>query len=114
MTLLRSGMGTSVDGAPVDGFLVDLIAIPKLRADLERAWISEDRPEACLPSSRMIQPAESEGANAGGVAGEIRGPVFEAAGPRKETTLSACAPSNSVDDLEDPRIVATAGGAERT
>lgn len=84
------------------------------RADLKFVGIGVVRPGASLVSSGMIEPAEIEDVKAKGGVGEILGHFFDAEGRDIETTLSARTMSISLDDLEDTRVVAIAGGAEKT
>ncbi|PKP74020.1 MAG: DNA-binding transcriptional regulator [Alphaproteobacteria bacterium HGW-Alphaproteobacteria-6] len=84
------------------------------RSDLMIAGIGTAEPEAQLVSSQMIEPAEIREVKALGGIGEMLGHFFNAGGRAIETSLAARTLSLGLDALAGRRIVAIAGGAEKT
>jgi len=84
------------------------------QADLMIAGIGTAEPEAQLVSSQMIEPAEIQEVKSLGGVGEILGHFFNADGKPIETSLAARTLSLGLDALKDRRIVAIAGGTEKT
>ena len=84
------------------------------QADLMIAGIGTAEPEAQLVSSQMIEPAEIREVKSLGGVGEILGHFFNADGKPIETSLAARTLSLGLDALKDRRIVAIAGGTEKT
>ena len=84
------------------------------QADLLIAGIGTAEPEAQLVSSQMIEPAEIQEVKSLGGVGEILGHFFNADGKPIETSLAARTLSLGLDALKDRRIVAIAGGTEKT
>ena len=84
------------------------------QADLMIAGIGTAEPEAQLVSSQMIEPAEIQEVKSLGGVGEILGHFFNADGKPIETSLAARTLSLGLDALKGRRIVAIAGGTEKT
>ena len=84
------------------------------RSDLKFIGIGRVESDAALVSSRMVEPSEIRDVIAKGGVGEMLGHFFDASGASVETTLSARTMSIGLDALEGNRIVAVAGGPEKT
>lgn len=84
------------------------------QSDLMIAGIGTAEPEAQLVSSQMIEPAEIQEVKSLGGVGEILGHFFNADGKPIETSLAARTLSLGLDALKGRRIVAIAGGTEKT
>lgn len=84
------------------------------QADLMIAGIGTAEPEAQLVSSQMIEPAEIQEVKSLGGVGEILGHFFNVDGVPIETSLAARTLSLGLDALKGRRIVAIAGGTEKT
>ncbi len=84
------------------------------RSELKIVGIGTAEPSAQLVESGMIHPDEIRDVNAMGGVGEILGYFFNDAGERLETTLTARTLSVRLTDTNNGRIVAIAGGKEKT
>ncbi len=84
------------------------------RADLKFVGIGTAEPEASLVSTGMIEKAELREVKAQGGVGEMLGHFFDADGRRIETALTARTISAGLGHRKDTRIVAIAGGVEKT
>lgn len=83
-------------------------------AALKFAGIGTADAEAQLVASGMIEPHEISEINAIGAIGEMLGHFFDAKGRVLETTLSRRTLSAGLDSNSSSRIVAIAGGPEKT
>jgi DNA-binding transcriptional regulator LsrR (DeoR family) len=83
-------------------------------ADLKVVGIGTSRPEASLVSSGMIEGTEIRDVQQKGGVGEMLGHFFDAQGAPIETMLTERTLSIGLDDIRDARIVALAGGDEKT
>jgi len=83
-------------------------------ADLKFVGIGTAEPEASLVSTGMIEPEEIREVKSLGGVGEMLGHFFDAEGQRVETGLTARTISAGLGGPEDSRIVAVAGGIEKT
>lgn len=84
-----------------------------VRSDLKLVGIGTAEPEASLVSSGMIEPSEIQDVKTKGGVGELLGHFFDANGKRIKTALTARTLSISLDDVEDTKIVAIAGGKDK-
>ncbi len=85
-----------------------------VRSDLKVVGIGTVDPNASLVSSGMIQSEEIDDVIAKGGVGELLGVFFDLEGKPVENSLSGRAMSAGQVSLEGTRIVAIAGGAEKT
>ncbi len=83
-------------------------------ADLMLVGIGTAEPDAQLVSSQMVEPAEILEVKALGGMGEILGHFFDAKGGPLDTQLAARTISLGLEALKGKRIVAIAGGKEKT
>jgi DNA-binding transcriptional regulator LsrR (DeoR family) len=83
-------------------------------ASLKFVGIGTAKPEASLVSSGMIEAAEIQDVKEKGGVGELLGHFFDAEGQGIETSLTARTLSISLENVGDTRIVAVAGGEEKT
>lgn len=83
-------------------------------SELKVVGIGTAEPSAQLVESGMIHPDEIRDVKAQGGAGEMLGYFFNDAGDRLDTTLTARTLSVYLPDLNCGRIVAIAGGQEKT
>ena len=93
--------------------VADVFALAS-RADLMLVGIGTTEAEAQLVSSRMVEMAEIREVKARGGKGEILGHFFDAAGKPIETSLTQRTLSLGLDAIKGRRIVAIAGGTEKT
>jgi DNA-binding transcriptional regulator LsrR (DeoR family) len=84
------------------------------RADLMLVGIGTAEPDAQLVSSRMIEPGEIREVKARGGSGEVLGHFFDIDGREIETSLTQRTLSLGLTEMRGRRIVAIAGGAEKT
>ena len=82
-------------------------------SELKVVSIGTTEPGASLVSSGMIETEEIKDVVAKGGVGELLGHFFDANGQRIRTTLTERTLSVGLDQLEDQRIVAIAGGKEK-
>ncbi len=85
-----------------------------LQAGLMIVGIGTSEPDAQLVSSQMIDLAEINEVKRLGGSGEMLGHFFDANGKPLDTALAARTISLGLDKLEGRRIVAIAGGTEKT
>lgn len=83
-------------------------------ADLMIVGIGTAEPHAQLVSSRMVEMSEITEVKARGGMGEILGHFFDAAGRPIETSLTQRTLSLGLEELRGRKIVAIAGGTEKT
>lgn len=83
-------------------------------ADLMLVGIGTTEPHAQLVSSRMVEMAEITEVKAMGGKGEILGHFFDEQGRAIETSLTQRTLSLGLEELRGRKIVAIAGGAEKT
>ena len=83
-------------------------------ADLMLVGIGTTEPHAQLVSSRMVEMAEITDVKAMGGKGEILGHFFDEQGRAIETSLTQRTLSLGLEELRGRKIVAIAGGAEKT
>lgn len=83
-------------------------------ADLMLVGIGTAEPHAQLVSSRMVEPSEIAEVKARGGMGEILGHFFDEKGQAIETSLTLRTLSLGLDQLRGRKIVAIAGGSEKT
>ncbi|MCC5954608.1 MAG: sugar-binding transcriptional regulator [Natronohydrobacter sp.] len=83
-------------------------------AELKLVGIGTTEADASLVSSGMIKPDEIKEVIARGGVGEILGHFFDDGGQRVETPLTARTLSVSLEEPRRTRIVAIAGGKEKT
>lgn len=83
-------------------------------SSLKFVGIGTSEPSAQLVSSGMVDQADLEHLKSQGAVGELLGHFFNADGEPLETTLTALTLSISVADMRSSRIVAVAGGQEKT
>lgn len=91
----------------------DVVALAE-RADLMLVGIGSAEPDAQLVASRMIEPGEIAEVRAGGGVGELLGHFFDREGRAVDTSLSSRTLSLGLGALRGRRIVAVAGGAQKT
>ncbi len=84
------------------------------QSDLKIVGIGTAEPEASLVSSGMIEPSEIQDVRTKGGVGELLGHFFDADGSRIETALTARTLSIGLEDVKDTRVVAVAGGKDKT
>jgi DNA-binding transcriptional regulator LsrR (DeoR family) len=84
------------------------------QSNLMLVGIGTVEPDAQLVSSHMIEMSEINDVKARGGAGEILGHFFNETGQAIETSLTARTLSLGLDALKGRRIVAIAGGKEKT
>ncbi|MFV0491662.1 MAG: sugar-binding transcriptional regulator [Pseudorhodobacter sp.] len=84
------------------------------QADLMLVGIGTTEADTQLIAARMVEPGEMTDIKARGGAGEILGHFFDAEGQVVETPLSDRTLSLAVDRLKGRKVVAIAGGAEKT
>ena len=82
-------------------------------SDLKVVGIGTTEPGASLVSSGMIEMEEIKDVVAKGGVGELLGHYFDAHGQRIRTTLTERTLSVGLDQCDDKRIVAVAGGKEK-
>jgi DNA-binding transcriptional regulator LsrR (DeoR family) len=83
-------------------------------ADLMLVGIGTTEPHAQLVASRMVETSEISEVKARGGLGEILGHFFDEHGQPIETSLTQRTLSLGLEDLRGRKIVAIAGGAEKT
>ncbi|OYX41677.1 MAG: DNA-binding transcriptional regulator [Rhodobacterales bacterium 32-67-9] len=83
-------------------------------ADLMIVGIGTVEPDTQIVSSQMIEAAEIQEVKVRGGVGEILGHFFDAEGKPIETSLAARTLSLGLDTLKGRKIVAIAGGTEKT
>jgi DNA-binding transcriptional regulator LsrR (DeoR family) len=83
-------------------------------ADLMLVGVGTTEPHAQLVSSRMVETAEINEVKARGGMGEILGHFFDEHGQPIETSLTQRTLSLGLEELKGRRIVAIAGGVEKT
>lgn len=83
-------------------------------ADLMLVGVGTTEPHAQLVSSRMVEMAEITEVKAQGGMGEILGHFFDEQGRAIETSLTQRTLSLGLEQLRGRKIVAIAGGAEKT
>jgi DNA-binding transcriptional regulator LsrR (DeoR family) len=83
-------------------------------ADRMLVGIGTTEPHAQLVSSRMVEMAEINEVKAHGGLGEVLGHFFDRHGQPIETSLTQRTLSLGLEELRGRRIVAIAGGAEKT
>lgn len=83
-------------------------------ADLMVVGIGTSEPHTQLVSSRMVEQSEIAEVRSRGGIGEILGHFFDAEGQSIETSLSRRTLSLGLDKLRGRKIVAIAGGTEKT
>jgi len=83
-------------------------------ADLMLVGIGTTEPHAQLVASRMVDTSEISEVKARGGLGEILGYFFDEHGKPIETSLTQRTLSLGLEELKGRRIVAIAGGAEKT
>ncbi|MBT9246560.1 sugar-binding transcriptional regulator (plasmid) [Gemmobacter fulvus] len=84
------------------------------QSDLMIVGIGTTEPDAQLVSSRMVEMPEITEVKARGGTGEILGHFFDAEGRPIETSLTQRTLSLGLEELKGRRIVAIAGGTEKT
>lgn len=84
------------------------------KADLMLVGVGTAEAEAQLVSSQMIEPSEIQEVKARGGIGEILGHFFDAKGRPVETSIAARTISLALPQLQGRKIVAIAGGKEKT
>lgn len=84
------------------------------QSDLMLVGIGTTEPDAQLVGSRMVEMAEITEVKARGGMGEILGHFFDPEGKAIETSLTQRTLSLGLDALRGRKIVAIAGGAEKT
>jgi DNA-binding transcriptional regulator LsrR (DeoR family) len=83
-------------------------------ADLMLVGVGTTEPHAQLVASRMVETSEISEVKARGGLGEILGHFFDEHGQPIETSLTQRTLSLGLEELKGRRIVAIAGGAEKT
>ncbi len=83
-------------------------------ADLMLVGVGTTEPHAQLVASRMVEMSEISEVKARGGLGEILGHFFDEHGQPIETSLTQRTLSLGLEELKGRRIVAIAGGAEKT
>lgn len=84
------------------------------KAELMIVGVGTTEPGAQLVSSQMIEPAEISEVRAKGGVGEILGHFFDAEGRAVESSITARTISLALSELQGRKIVAIAGGKEKT